>query len=52
MVVDYSPNTQDVETGESEVQGHPCLHCQFEASLGYIEPFLKSVAGIVLELTV
>lgn len=34
-------NTQEVEGGGSEVQGHPQLHSEFKASLGYIKPYLK-----------
>lgn len=30
-----NPITQEVKAGRLEVQGHPCLHNKFEASLGY-----------------
>lgn len=33
-----NPNTQEVEAGEPRVQGHPWLHIQFQASLGYRNP--------------
>jgi hypothetical protein len=32
----YNPNTPDVETGGSEIQGHFWLHTKFKASLGYM----------------
>lgn len=33
-----NPNTQEVEAGEPRAQGHPWLHIQFQASLGYRNP--------------
>lgn len=35
------PSTWEVETSTSEVQGHPPLHSEAEASLGYMRPGLK-----------
>lgn len=34
-------NTWEVEAGGSEVQGHPWLHSEFEASLGYVRLCFK-----------
>lgn len=31
----YHPSTRDIEVGESEIQGYPWLHGEFEANLGY-----------------
>ena len=36
------PSTWEVEAGGSEVRGHPQLHSEFEASLGYIRASLKT----------
>lgn len=33
--------TQNVETRGSRVQGHPLLHSELEASLGYMKPYLR-----------
>lgn len=33
-------NTREVETGGSELQGHPWLHREFKTSLGYRGPCL------------
>lgn len=37
----HNPSTGEVEVGGSEVQSHPWLYCEFEASLGYVRPNLK-----------
>lgn len=38
---DSSPSKGEVEAGGSDAQGHPQLHRDSEASLGYIEPCPK-----------
>lgn len=35
------PNTQEVEAGRLEVQGHPWLPSKFEASSGYLRPYFN-----------
>ena len=37
-----TPSTWKGKTGGSEVQGHPGLHSEFEASLSYLRPALKT----------
>lgn len=37
-----NPSTQEVEVGQSGVQGHPRKHSTFEASLDYLKPCLKT----------
>lgn len=37
----YKPSTWDVEAGGSEIQSHFRLHSKFEASLGYLRPYLR-----------
>lgn len=34
-------STQEVKTEGPEVQGHPCMHSEFEGSLGYVRQGLK-----------
>jgi hypothetical protein len=34
-----------MEAGVPEVQGHPWLHCEFQASLGYVRSYLKKSRG-------
>ena len=34
-------NTWEQEAGKSEVHGHPGLHSQFEANLGYYESLAR-----------
>lgn len=41
-VLACNPMTLEVESGGSGVQGHPQLHEEIEASLGYMSPCLKS----------
>lgn len=36
-----NPSIQEVEASESGVQGHPPLHSNFEARLGYVKPDQK-----------
>jgi hypothetical protein len=36
-----NPSIQEMERGESEIQGQLLLHSKFEASLGYMKPCLK-----------
>lgn len=36
-----NPSILKVKTGETEIQGHPLLHSEFEASLMYMKPVLK-----------
>jgi hypothetical protein len=38
----YNPSTQEMEVKEPEVQGHPCLHNDFKASLGFMRLCLKT----------
>lgn len=33
-----NPNTHEVKIGETRVPGHPWVHSQFEANLGYLRP--------------
>lgn len=40
----YTPNTQEVELGELEVVGHPCLHREFEARLSYMRLCLNTTS--------
>jgi hypothetical protein len=47
----YNPNTLKMEAGGSEIQDHPWLHSQCEATLGYIRPYLKKGHGGALELS-
>jgi hypothetical protein len=42
VVYIYHPSTKKAEAEGSGVQGHRQLHGDFEASLGYIKPRLKS----------
>lgn len=37
----YTLNSWKVEAGGCGLQGHPQLRCEFEASLGYLNPCLK-----------
>lgn len=41
MIHNVSPGTQEVEVGESGVQGHPQLHSVSEDSLDYMRPYYK-----------
>ena len=43
MVHICHPSTWEMEAGGSGVQGHPWLHSEFEASLGYMRPCLKTI---------
>ena len=38
----YNPSTLEIETGRTEVQGHPSLTREFKASLSYIHLSLKN----------
>lgn len=42
MVHAYYPNIWEVETEVSAAPGQPWPHSEFEANLGYVEPFCKS----------
>ena len=37
----YHPSTGVIEEEESEIQGHPVLHIEFQASLGYMRHCLQ-----------
>lgn len=39
----YTLNSWKVEAGGCGLQGHPQLPCEFEASLGYLNPCLKLI---------
>lgn len=41
MVPAWGPSAEEVEVRRAGVQGHPQLHREFEASLGYIRLCLK-----------
>ena len=36
-----NPITEEIEAGESEVQGYPGLHSEFKANLDYMKPCFK-----------
>lgn len=38
VVYTYNPSMQEVKSGGSEVDQHPCLHGKFEVSLRYRRP--------------
>lgn len=38
-------------TPSTDIQGHPQLHRDSQASLGYVRPFLKNKQGACLHLT-
>lgn len=40
------PDTGEVKTGGSEIQGHLLLHRTCEASLGYMRRYQKKEAGV------
>ena len=46
MVLAYNPSTWDVVLGQSEVQGHPQLHRELEASMGYVRLCFKIIVGL------
>lgn len=37
-----NPSTWKVRAGGSRIQGHPEVHCKFEASLGHMKPSPKN----------
>ena len=48
----HAPGPPPVDTREmgiSEVQGHPCVHCEFEVSVGYLSPCCKITKLIFLK---
>lgn len=46
MVLACNPSTWEVDTGRADVQGQPQVHSEFEASLIYMKPCLKSTREI------
>lgn len=42
------PRTGKVETGGSDIQGHPQPYKEFEASLGCLRPCLKNKNGVLI----
>lgn len=47
QVLSSIPSTQSVEAEGSEVQDHPQLQSNFEASLGYMRPQFKKRVSVV-----